>query len=133
VSAAPGDRLIVVVTRAAPRSSVEALENAGAEVVVATGEHEPARVRDALDRLGDMGLASVLLEGGPHLAGAFFDAGEIDEVRLFLAPLLLGGRQARDPLEGEGVEHIADALRALTLDCEKVEEDLMISARLKEW
>jgi diaminohydroxyphosphoribosylaminopyrimidine deaminase/5-amino-6-(5-phosphoribosylamino)uracil reductase len=133
VAAAPELRLIVVTTRAAPRGAVEALENAGAEVVVTTGEHEPARVRDALDRLGDLGIASILLEGGPHLAGAFFDAGEIDEVRLFLAPLLLGGRQARDPLEGEGVEHIADALRAQTLDCEKVEDDLLISARLKEW
>ncbi|MFL5846501.1 MAG: bifunctional diaminohydroxyphosphoribosylaminopyrimidine deaminase/5-amino-6-(5-phosphoribosylamino)uracil reductase RibD [Solirubrobacteraceae bacterium] len=133
VSAAPGERLIVVTTRAAPRSAVEALEHAGAEVVVTAGEHEPARVRDALDRLGDMGLASLLLEGGPHLAGAFFDAGEIDEVRLFLAPLLLGGRQARDPLEGEGVEHIADALRAMTLECEKVEDDLLVSARLREW
>jgi diaminohydroxyphosphoribosylaminopyrimidine deaminase/5-amino-6-(5-phosphoribosylamino)uracil reductase len=133
VSAAPDQRLIVVTTRAAPRNAVEALENAGAEVVVTTGEHEPARVRDALDRLGELGMASILLEGGPHLAGAFFDAGEIDEVRLFLAPLLLGGRAARDPLEGEGVEHIADALRAETLECEKVEDDLLISARLKEW
>jgi diaminohydroxyphosphoribosylaminopyrimidine deaminase/5-amino-6-(5-phosphoribosylamino)uracil reductase len=133
VAMAPEHRLIVVVGRAAPRSAVEALESAGAEVIVATGEHEPARVRDALDRLGEHGMASILLEGGPHVAGAFFDAGEIDEVRLFLAPLLLGGRQARDPLEGEGVEHIADALRAITLDCEKVEEDLLISARLKEW
>jgi len=133
VSAAPEQRLIVVTTRAAPRNAVEGLENAGAEVLVSTGENEPARIRDALDRLGELGMASMLLEGGPHLAGAFFDAGEIDEVRLFLAPLLLGGRQARDPLEGEGVEHIADALRAQTLDCEKVEEDLLISARLREW
>ena len=41
--------LTVVVTRAAPRSDVEALEMAGADVIVATGENEPARVRDALD------------------------------------------------------------------------------------
>jgi diaminohydroxyphosphoribosylaminopyrimidine deaminase/5-amino-6-(5-phosphoribosylamino)uracil reductase len=133
VGAAREQRLIVVTTRAAPRGAGEALESAGAEVVVTAGENEPARVRDALDRLGELGMASILLEGGPHLAGAFFDAGEIDEVRLFLAPLLLGGRQARDPLEGEGVEHIADALRAQTLECEKVEDDLLISARLKEW
>ena len=84
-------------------------------------------MRAALDQLGELGIASILLEGGPHLAGAFLDAGEIDEVRLFLAPLLLGGRKARDPLEGEGVEHIADALRALTLDCERVADDLLIS------
>lgn len=133
VRAAPADRLIVVVARAAPRAATEALEMAGAEIVVATGQHEPARIRDALDRLGEMGLTSLLLEGGPHLAGAFFDAGEIDEVRLFLAPLLLGGRSARDPLEGEGVERISDALRAQTLECEQVAEDLLISARLRQW
>ena len=87
---------------------------------MATGENEPARVRSALDQLGELGVTSILLEGGPHLAGAFFDAGEIDEVRLFIAPLVLGGRSARDPLEGEGVEQISEALRALTLDCEQV-------------
>ena len=133
VSATPGSALTVVVSRAARRSAVEALEMAGAEVVVATGENEPARVRSALDLLGARGITSVLLEGGPHLAGAFLDAGEIDEVRLFLAPLLLGGRAARDPLEGEGVERISEALRALTLDCERVADDLLISARLREW
>ena len=57
----------------------------------------------------------------------------IDEIRLFLAPLLLGGSSARDPLEGKGVEHISDALRALTLESERVGEDLLISARLREW
>jgi diaminohydroxyphosphoribosylaminopyrimidine deaminase/5-amino-6-(5-phosphoribosylamino)uracil reductase len=129
-SAAP---LIVVVSRAAPRTETDALEAAGVEVLVATGQNEPARVRSALDQLGGLGIASVMLEGGPHLAGAFLDAGEIDEVRLFLAPILLGGRSARDPLEGEGVERIAEATRALSLDCERVGHDLLISARLREW
>ncbi|MGN6373801.1 MAG: bifunctional diaminohydroxyphosphoribosylaminopyrimidine deaminase/5-amino-6-(5-phosphoribosylamino)uracil reductase RibD [Solirubrobacteraceae bacterium] len=125
--------LTVVVSRAASRADTDALEAAGAQVLVATGENEPARVRSALDQLGADGVASVLLEGGPHLAGAFLDAGEIDEIRLFLAPVLLGGRTARDPLEGEGVERISDALRALTFDCDRVGEDLLVSARLREW
>ncbi len=125
--------LTVVVSRAAARADTDALEAAGVQVVVATGENEPARVRSALDQLGQLGVASLLLEGGPHLAGAFLDAGEIDEIRLFLAPLLFGGRTARDPLEGEGVESIADAVRALTFDCERVGEDLLVSARLREW
>ncbi len=125
--------LTVVVSRAAARADTDALEAAGVQVLVATGENEPARARSALDQLGQLGVASLLLEGGPHLAGAFLDAGEIDEIRLFLAPLLFGGRTARDPLEGEGVESIADAVRALTFDCERVGEDLLVSARLREW
>jgi diaminohydroxyphosphoribosylaminopyrimidine deaminase/5-amino-6-(5-phosphoribosylamino)uracil reductase len=130
---ARGVPLTVVVSRAAPRTATDALETHGAEVIVATGENENARVVSALEQLGAAGITSVLLEGGPHLAGAFLDAGAIDEVRMFLAPLVLGGRAARDPLEGEGVEKVADAVRAQTLECRHVGEDLLVSARLKEW
>ncbi|HEY2537456.1 MAG TPA: bifunctional diaminohydroxyphosphoribosylaminopyrimidine deaminase/5-amino-6-(5-phosphoribosylamino)uracil reductase RibD [Solirubrobacteraceae bacterium] len=133
VSAALEIPLTVVVSRAAARADTDALEAAGVQVLVATGENEPARVRSALDQLGAIGVSSALLEGGPHLAGAFLDAGEIDEIRLFLAPLLLGGSAARDPLEGKGVERISEALRALTCECDRVGEDLLISARLREW
>ncbi len=125
--------LTVVVSRAAPRKASDALQTHGADVIVATGENEPARVSSALDQLGDLGVTSILLEGGPRLAGAFLDAGEVDEVRLFLAPLILGAGKARDPLEGEGVEMITDAVRALTLTCDRIGGDLLISARIKEW
>jgi len=125
--------LTVIVSRAAARADTDALEAAGVQVLVATGENEPARVRSGLEQLGAKDVTSVLLEGGPHLAGAFLDAGEIDEIRLFLAPILLGGSAARDPLEGKGVERISEAMRALTFGCESVGEDLLISARLREW
>jgi diaminohydroxyphosphoribosylaminopyrimidine deaminase/5-amino-6-(5-phosphoribosylamino)uracil reductase len=125
--------LTVVISRAAPRLAADALEIAGAEVIVATGENEPARVRNALGQIGAAGVTSILLEGGPHLAGAFLDAGELDEIRLFVAPVVLGGSHARDPFEGEGVERIAEATRALTLDCERLTDDVLISARLREW
>jgi diaminohydroxyphosphoribosylaminopyrimidine deaminase / 5-amino-6-(5-phosphoribosylamino)uracil reductase len=125
--------LTVVISRAAPRLAADALEVAGAEVIVATGENEPARVRSAVAQIGASGITSILLEGGPHLAGAFLDAGEVDEIRLFVAPVVLGGSHARDPLEGEGVERIAQATRALTLDCERIADDVLVSARLKEW
>jgi diaminohydroxyphosphoribosylaminopyrimidine deaminase/5-amino-6-(5-phosphoribosylamino)uracil reductase len=125
--------LTVVVSRAAPRTATDALETHGVDVIVATGENEPARVRSALDQLGAADISSILLEGGPHLAGAFLDAGEIDEIRLFLAPMILGGKTARDPLEGEGVDSIADAARAMTLECERIGEDLLVSARMREW
>jgi diaminohydroxyphosphoribosylaminopyrimidine deaminase/5-amino-6-(5-phosphoribosylamino)uracil reductase len=133
VEAAPEVPLTVVVSRAAPRADTGALTGQGAEVIVATGENETARVRSALSQLGAQGVASILLEGGPHLAGAFLDAGEIDELRLFLAPIVLGGRGARDAIEGEGRERIAEAVRALSLDCESIDEDLLVSARLTEW
>src|SRR6201995_1260395 len=59
--------LTVIVSRASPRAATDALEAHGAEVIVATGENEPARVVSALDQLGAAGVASILLEGGPRV------------------------------------------------------------------
>jgi diaminohydroxyphosphoribosylaminopyrimidine deaminase / 5-amino-6-(5-phosphoribosylamino)uracil reductase len=125
--------LFLVCSRAASRASTDALEAAGVEVIVATGENEGARVRSALSELGNRGIQSMLLEGGPHLAGAFLDAGEIDEVRLFVAPMLLGGRHSRVPLEGQGVQAIDAARRALASEVERVADDVLIRARMTEW
>jgi diaminohydroxyphosphoribosylaminopyrimidine deaminase/5-amino-6-(5-phosphoribosylamino)uracil reductase len=90
--------LIVICRRAASRRATEALEAAGAEVIVVSGENETARVTHALDELGQRDIQSLLLEGGPRLAGSFLDAGEIDEMRMFVAPIVMGGRHARGPL-----------------------------------
>jgi len=123
----------LVCSRAAKRARTEALEAAGVDILVATGENEAARVRSALDALGELEITSLLLEGGPRLAGAFFDADEIDELRLFVAPLVAGGRDARAPLEGVGVAAIDKARHALQTSVERIEDDLLICARLKEW
>src|ERR687895_2531551 len=109
----------VVCSRAASRTSVQALESAGVDVIVSTGQNEAARVKHALGELGAGEIQSLLLEGGPHLAGAFLEAGEIDEARMFVAPMLAGGREARTPVEGQGAEEIADARRALSMAVER--------------
>jgi len=125
--------LIVVCSRAASRTSVQALESAGVDVIIATGENEAARVENALDELGAREIQSLLLEGGPHLAGAFLEAGEIDEARMFIAPLMLGGATAKTAVEGIGVGEIAAGSRALAIETERIEDDVLVIARFKEW
>jgi diaminohydroxyphosphoribosylaminopyrimidine deaminase / 5-amino-6-(5-phosphoribosylamino)uracil reductase len=125
--------VILVCSRAAARTSTDALRNAGVDVIVAQGANEAARVQSALDELGARDIQSVLLEGGPHLAGTFLEAGEIDEARMFIAPMLLGGKEAHAAVEAEGAERIAEAVRAISTEVEQIDEDVLISARLKEW
>jgi diaminohydroxyphosphoribosylaminopyrimidine deaminase/5-amino-6-(5-phosphoribosylamino)uracil reductase len=125
--------VIVVASRAAPREALASLEAAGVDVVVASGENEAARVVNALNELGSRDVQSLLLEGGPHLAGAFFEAGEVDYLTLFLAPMVLGGKSARAAVEGSGVEKIADAYHALAMQCDRIGEDMLITARMREW
>ena len=125
--------LVVVVSRMAARASADALRAAGAEIITAAGGSEHERAHNGLQKLGELGIQSVLLEGGPRLAGAFLDAGEIDELRLFIAPIALGGRSARAAFEGEGAESIEAGQRALSLTSKHVGDDVLLQARLREW
>jgi diaminohydroxyphosphoribosylaminopyrimidine deaminase / 5-amino-6-(5-phosphoribosylamino)uracil reductase len=69
-------------------------------------EHDPAAV---LKVLAAREVVSVLLEGGPTLAGAFVAAGLVDRVVAYLAPLLLGTGQAA--LGAAGIETLSAALK----------------------
>ncbi len=100
--------VLVVASPGADPSHQIALREAGVEVVVADG------IDAALADLGRRGIASLFLEGGQTLAAAFADAGQIDEARVFIAPVLLGGSKRTDAL-GPGTE------------------DTLIETRFKEW
>jgi diaminohydroxyphosphoribosylaminopyrimidine deaminase/5-amino-6-(5-phosphoribosylamino)uracil reductase len=64
-----------------------------------------------LDQLGKREIQSVLIEGGANVAGKFLDAGLVDKVSFFLAPMIIGGREAPNAIGGEGAENLVDALR----------------------
>ena len=125
-------RVIVATTRAAPAARERRLTAAGAEVWRLPG-------RRAVDlaalarRLADAGIASVLVEGGPTLHGALSDAGLVDEVRLFLAPMILGGSGRRSGLSwiaGAGVDRLADAARfAAAAPPRRLGPDLLLTLR----
>jgi diaminohydroxyphosphoribosylaminopyrimidine deaminase/5-amino-6-(5-phosphoribosylamino)uracil reductase len=111
--------VLVITAPDAPADRVSALEAAGAEVV-ATNDLE-----SALRELGRRDLTSLFLEGGRTLAGSFVTAGLVDEARVFVAPMLIGGgRRDGDP-----------AVRQIALESStaKIGDDVLIVARLKEW
>jgi diaminohydroxyphosphoribosylaminopyrimidine deaminase/5-amino-6-(5-phosphoribosylamino)uracil reductase len=125
--------LIVICAPEAPSAKRDALESAGAEVIVAPGRTDRDRLGAGLTELGRRDVQDMLVEGGPTFAGALFDAGEVDELRLFVAPVLVGAAQARAVLEGEGAVRIADGVRPLATSYEHVGEDMLVRARLREW
>ncbi len=116
--------LTVVHGPEADHRRLEELLAAGAETI-AVGAATPAeRVHPALAELGRRGLTSLLLEGGATLAGAFAAAEQIDEARVFVAPILLGGPAADLP---------TSVLRGGPTQAETVGEDTLIRTRFKEW
>jgi diaminohydroxyphosphoribosylaminopyrimidine deaminase / 5-amino-6-(5-phosphoribosylamino)uracil reductase len=124
-------RVIVVVSQEAEPARLAELQQLGAEIAIGSGDTRGSRIESALGDLGRREITSLLLEGGPTLAGAFAEAGEVDEVRVFVAPVLIGGGRAA--VEGQGPARIVDAARALSAEAETIGEDVLIRARLREW
>ena len=122
--------LYVIVRAGAPADRIAALKEAGAEVIEVAGNRAPM-IAAALDELGRRDITSVLLEGGAELAGSFMSAGEVDELALFIAPLLLGA--GRPLASGHGKAAITEAERPLATEWERSGEDMLVRARLQEW
>jgi len=125
--------LVVVAKEDAPADRVAALERDGIEVIACPGA-AIERVRTGIERLASRGIAALLLEGGPTLAGSFNDAGEIDALSLYVAPLLIGGRDARPLIAGLGAGSLGEARRALRMEWQtELGGDLSVNAVLQEW
>jgi diaminohydroxyphosphoribosylaminopyrimidine deaminase/5-amino-6-(5-phosphoribosylamino)uracil reductase len=120
--------VLVVAAPEADRERVAALREAGAEIVIASGETWADRIASALSDLGRREITSLFLEGGQTLASAFLAADQVDESRTFVAPMLLG--ETRTALQPAAPPRRAAALESRI---ETIGEDALITARYKEW
>jgi len=129
LTARPGGELLpaerqplrVVVGRADIPSTARVLDGAAETVHLRT--HDLTQVMCELHRRE---RRHVWLEGGPRLAGAFWQAGLVDEVVAYLAPVLLGS--GRHALDDAGVTTISEALRLQVTDVSPVGDDLRLTA-----
>lgn len=104
--------VVIVTTDGGPAAARAALEAAGARILVVEADHVGrVDLRDALRKLTGLGVSTCLLEGGSALLTSAFDAGIIDRVVLFYAPMLIGGDDALPLWGGEGTAELGAAPR----------------------
>ncbi len=127
-------RTMVIASEAAPPAKVEALRQAGVEVMIAASAHGRIDIGDALTRVGSMDppVLSLLLEGGSTLAASFVETGAIDKVMMFVAPKLIGGESAKTPVEGGGFNLAGEAMPLFRLSHQRIGEDVLIIAYTAE-
>jgi diaminohydroxyphosphoribosylaminopyrimidine deaminase / 5-amino-6-(5-phosphoribosylamino)uracil reductase len=82
---------------------------------------------DLLDELGRRSVLSVLIEGGAEVHAAFFRDGLVDKVYAYIAPRLIGGRDAPGPLGGEGIARLSEAAGLTDVDVARLGDDVLIS------
>lgn len=117
----------VMVGKTCPPEQKERLAACGVEVVsVAIAVDGRVDLSAALQVLAQRGIMHVLLEGGSTLLGSAFDQSYVDHVAAFVAPKLIGGRDAPSPLSGVGVPLMAHARRLNNAKVKTFGDDVLI-------
>lgn len=108
----------------------EALERAGAEILLCDAVNGRVDLADLMRRLGARGIDSVLLEGGATLHFAALEAGIVHKVQAYIAPKLIGGAGAKSPVGGQGFAKMADALPLRHMTVTPLGEDVLLEGEL---
>ncbi|NDL66619.1 bifunctional diaminohydroxyphosphoribosylaminopyrimidine deaminase/5-amino-6-(5-phosphoribosylamino)uracil reductase RibD [Anaerotalea alkaliphila] len=124
----PGSRRILATTAKAPIKKREQLAALGVEVVVVPEKDGQVDLPHLFAWLGEEKIDSILLEGGGNLNFSVLKEGLVDRVVAFVAPLLLGGRDAKTPVEGAGFPHVREGIRLDDMEVHPSGGDLRIEA-----
>ena len=115
-----GPNTLIATTRAGRMGAAEVVK------FPATADGRVA-LQPLLEELGKRGIISLLIEGGGTVHASFVSEGLVDKLYAYVAPSLIGGRQAPGPLGGAGVEHLVEAVRLRELDVTRLGDDLLIT------
>ena len=122
----PGKTLLVVGTRLSPKQKA-AFQEAGAELLELPSDEGVIDLLDLLTVLGKRQVCSILVESGGILLGSLFDSGLVDKVVAFLAPMIIGGEEARPAVAGKGVSRLANCAKLRQVKVDRVGDDIMVS------
>ncbi len=117
--------VIIFAGQKAESAKLDLLRAAGVEVVC--DESNGRDLRAVLSELGGRSIQSVLVEGGAGVAGKLLEAGLVNKVSFFLAPIIIGGQDAPGAIGGDGIERLADALKLHNLEIVRRGEDIEVT------
>ena len=119
---------VIATTRLAPLKKIERLQARGIDVLIMPNAGGHLNLTALWTRLGQLGVTSLLVEGGSELNAAVLRAGLPQRLMCFVAPLLLGGQDAKGLLGGISPRRLRDAVPLKNLRMEPVGRDMLIQA-----
>jgi diaminohydroxyphosphoribosylaminopyrimidine deaminase/5-amino-6-(5-phosphoribosylamino)uracil reductase len=118
---------ILAVANPAPGERLRRLRDAGVEIIqLATLD-----LRLVFEALAQEGLHRILVEGGGEVHASVFEQGLADEACVFVAPKIVGGRGAKTPVEGGGLDRMVQAMGLEKVVVERIGDDVLIRGRVK--
>jgi diaminohydroxyphosphoribosylaminopyrimidine deaminase/5-amino-6-(5-phosphoribosylamino)uracil reductase len=123
-------KTIVATTEMGSPDKIERLRKKGVRILISDSKSGKVDLKSALLKLGEMGMMSLLLEGGSQLSGSFLDQRLIDKILLFLSPKLIGDPEAPGIFGGLGVAHLNEAIPLRDLKVRKAGDDILVEGYL---
>jgi diaminohydroxyphosphoribosylaminopyrimidine deaminase/5-amino-6-(5-phosphoribosylamino)uracil reductase len=127
----PGKTLIAVAREIEP-AKAKALTQAGAEILRLPSKDRRVDLVELLRVLGKREVTSLLVEGGATLFGSLFEQDLVDKLLVFIAPIIIGGGEAKSSVGGKGVEKVAQAMSLTRVKVEKLGDDVLISGYVRK-
>ena len=125
-----GDIPVIVAYAKENPEKEKALLQAGVELISA-GRDGRVNLAVLMRELGKRKIDSVLVEGGGAIHGSLLKSGLVQKIYCYLAPKLIGGREAGSPVEGDGFSRMKDALPVKEMEILPLGEDICISGRVE--
>jgi diaminohydroxyphosphoribosylaminopyrimidine deaminase/5-amino-6-(5-phosphoribosylamino)uracil reductase len=119
------DTILVTGTRVAENKK-RAVEKKGVRLIELPVNNDGIEMQPLLDRLGQMGITSLLIEGGSRVIASAFSSSIVDKVLFFYAPKILGGDDGIPICQGPGPELMKDCIRVKNIRVQQFDEDVMI-------
>jgi len=107
-----------------------AYEHAGCRIFVTDEEHGHVNLTTLIQRLGEEGIDSILLEGGATLNWSALQSGIVQKIEAFIAPKLFGGATAKTPVSGTGFPTPADGICLKNYHILTLGEDILIEGEV---
>ena len=112
------------------QEKIRRLKEAGIQIIGPEGAHGVNLV-ELMKKLGEQNIDSILLEGGGTLNASALEDGIVNKVYAYIAGKLIGGMDARSPVEGMGIDRMADAITLQNMEIEKLGDDFCIVGYVK--
>ncbi|MBS4538941.1 bifunctional diaminohydroxyphosphoribosylaminopyrimidine deaminase/5-amino-6-(5-phosphoribosylamino)uracil reductase RibD [Clostridium sp. D2Q-11] len=123
-------KTIIATTEKIDKEKMKAIKEKGAEVIITPLKNERVDLDNLMFQLGKMKIDSVLLEGGSTLNYSALEQGIVDKVLSFIAPKIIGGKDAKTPVGGKGREKIEEAFILKNMTIARFSEDIIIEGYL---
>lgn len=122
---------LIVMKDSIDQTIKERIEEKGAKTMLLKLQEGKIDLRLLMVKLGEMGIDSVLIEGGSEIIASALSASIVDKVMFFIAPKIIGGRNATSVVGGEGINWMKDALAIENLTCEMIGGDMVATGYIK--